>query len=556
MSFKEAIRRTEEDEQQRKDYFANLYGLENVEDLEHIEEEALYPSNRYYTIKLFYDPARFRTLPERRRLLAQARAQHPGRDIELCALNPEALASFSISPHAHMEELFLERGHVTDVEGRTEDLGRRFDLRVVARNIAVLRANGFYWSLMLQEQGRSLGLVRALVKAERDEEILGIMAPILGKRTEIVAPHLDANDIADRPPTIPLVMHEQLMLGTEAPANFAVHIAYESTPKTAIDKGARFEARRLLYADRTRSSSDQLSFELSRAARLFGLAGAAIGAEANTAMSAAILTWFSQVITVQRKICWISRARRSWDVGATQLRAEANLHGPVIGVEQLPRKIGQAKSWQEHIDATMTAARLQIEHATGQSPQGFMHEISLEDRIIAALNGAAIECPDTEDEFAFFEAGLHLVVLGHWIGSLKRTGQQTLDARMARYIRQSWGSIRTGGSCLLGQFPEEVWLALVELAGSFVPPVHGAPGQLPMLNRRGFREPKPITVTYAWVTEQTMQEPRLCRRTRTRLELRGPMLCFPSHQAQYWLEKAQIIRNLRGFLVTPRRNRR
>jgi hypothetical protein len=555
VSFMEAIRRSEKTRQRRDEYFSNLYGLNSVEDFEHVEERDLYPSNHYYTIKLFYDPARFRTAAERRRLLAQARAQHPDRKIELRALNPDALASFSISPHAHMEELFLERGHVTDVEGRTEDLGRRFDLRVVARNIAVLRANGFYWSLMLQEQGRSLGLIRARLEAERNEEILGIMAPILGKRTEIEAPHLDADDIADRPPIIPLVVHEQLMLGTETPANFAVHIAYETTPGTAVDKGGRFEARKFLYADRTKSSSAQLSFELSHADRLFGRAGA-IGAEANRAMNAAILTWFSQVIAAQRKICWISRASRSWDVGATQLRAEANLHGRVTGVERLPRKIDQAKTWQQQIDATVSAARLEIEHATGQIPQGFVHEISLEDRIIAALNGSAIECPDTEDEFAFFEAGLHMVVLAHWIGSLKRTGQQTLDARMARYIRQGWGSIRTGGNCLLGQFPEETWLALVELAESFVPPVHRAPGRLPVYNRRGFREPRPIAITYAWVTEQTLEEPRLYRRTRTRLELRGPMLCFPSHQAQYWSEKAQVIRNLRGFLVTPPRHRR
>jgi hypothetical protein len=552
MTFAELKRVIEGSRAQRNEYFSRLYGYETIEDFEGVDEDNLYPSNRYYTIQLFYDPARFRTAAERRRLLAQAQAQRPGRKLKLRALDPKDLSNFSISPHAYMEELFVKRGHVTDVEGRSEDHGRRNDLLVVARNIAALQTNGFFWSLMLQEKGRSLGFALSRFKEEREEQVLDIMAPVFGKRTEIVARRHEADDEnEDRPSILPLVMHEQLMLGTDVPVNYTVHLAYEATPGTVVDLGSRLKTRRLMYHNRASATSAQVAFEMSHSQELFGDRDAT-GAEANKVMNAAILTWFSQVIVAQRKICWISRARRTWDVGTTQIRAEAELHGSVTGVDKLPRKVGKAKNWQQQIEAATEAALSKIEHATDQTPAGFVYEASLDDRVIAALNGSAIECPDTDDELAFFEGGLHTVVLAYWIGSLKRTGEQTLDAMTARYIRQSWKAIQAGNNCLLGQFPEEIWHALVEIAESFVPPIRHMAGRLPSYDRRGFNEPTPITVTYAWLTPQTLREPRLQRRTRTRLELRGPMLCFPSNQAEYWKQKARIVRSPRGFSAPPK----
>jgi hypothetical protein len=51
----------------RNAYFSRLYGLETVQDFEDIELRDLLPSNPHYTIKLFYDPAKFQSAAERRK---------------------------------------------------------------------------------------------------------------------------------------------------------------------------------------------------------------------------------------------------------------------------------------------------------------------------------------------------------------------------------------------------------------------------------------------------------------------------------------------------------
>jgi hypothetical protein len=180
-------------------------------------------------------------------------------------------------------------------------------------------------------------------------------------------------------------------------------------------------------------------------------------------------------------------------------------------------------------------------------PEEIKHEVTLQDYMLAALHGSTIDLGD-DNEHEFFESGSHLVVLAHWIGVLKRTGQQVFGRGIARCLRVGWTEIETGQNCLLGQFPMEVWRILLQRSKGFFPPVIRKLGVLPRFDYRGFREAKPIKIQYEWITEQTLGAPP-CRATNSRITVRGPMLCFPTHQMEDWKIKAAIVHRQRGFMV-------
>jgi hypothetical protein len=76
----------------------------------------------------------------------------------------------------------------TNVEGRFPRPGSADYHKVVARNITILRANGFYWSKMLAQHGDSLWRGETFYPQGRREELDDRMAPILLRRTEMEAP--------------------------------------------------------------------------------------------------------------------------------------------------------------------------------------------------------------------------------------------------------------------------------------------------------------------------------------------------------------------------------
>jgi hypothetical protein len=184
-------------------------------------------------------------------------------------------------------------------------------------------------------------------------------------------------------------------------------------------------------------------------------------------MKAAILTWYSQVIAVQRKICWHVETARSWRLALRSLCDEADLHGRIIGVKELPKEVHRAATWDELVSDEMNRVSVEIEGATKTSPRWLTHKIHRNERLLAALHGSKFDLHPSHDEISFFEAGSHLVAVASWIGSLKRTGTQVLDEWTARCLCVGWNSIKRGNNCLFGQLPETTWLTLIEVAKTF-----------------------------------------------------------------------------------------
>jgi hypothetical protein len=530
VTLKELRRNVEAARALRNEYLSNLYGSET--DFDQIDDRDFYPSNRYYTIKLFYDPAKFRTAAERRRLrgyLAEARAKYAKRSVELRPLNLVSLRYGGISLFPDMEELLVDRGYVLDVEGRDGKSSRRGHFLVVSHNINILRANAFYWSRMLLKAGISLDLWAKPPREKDKARLFAVMAPIVGMPTD---PNPESSK-AER--LIPLVEHEQMLLGAKKVGERIAHIAHVTTPNTVVDHGRR--QVQLLFSDRASLVQQQLTFELANSSKLFE--GKSPVPNANSETNAAVLTWFSQVIAAQRKACWLVDAKNDWQLAVKQLLQEKELHKE-DGLVQLPQKTEEARTWPELLQRELKGHAQNIESSTGQRPMAIYHELTWEDRILTALHGSTIEP----------EFGSHLVALAHWIGVLKRTGKQTLDSRIARCLRCGWVEIEAGQNCLLGQFPHDTWRVLVQRAESFFRPQKWKykPGRLPYLDYSDFKEPKPIGIRYEWITRETLDSP-LCEETKRQITLRGPMLCFPTHQLQYWILKAQTVRRQHGFML-------
>jgi hypothetical protein len=534
VTLKEAARRSEEFRTRRNEYLSNLHGLETVEDFEHIEERDLYPSNRYYTIKLFYNPARFRTGAEQRKLrgyLADARAKYADRNVELRSLSVASLTFRSMSLFPDTERRFLDQGYVLDAEGRDRKTARRASLMVVSHNIDVLRANAFYWSRMLLKSGSSLLLWAKPPREKERGRLFAVMAPIMGRPTDP-----DSGKSRDEQ-IIPLVEHEQMLLGARIVKERTAHIAHITTPSTVVDHGRReFPS---LFSDRADLVESQLAFELANSYKIFE-GNDAPSTDAGSTTSAAILTWFSQVVTAQRKLCWLLEAKHDWRLALKQLLREEELHKNITGVAELPRKVEEAKTWPELLQSELKGHADDIESSTEQCALAVEHQVSLQHRILAALHGSTIDL-DHEDEHEFFDSGSHLIALAYWIGLLKRTGGQTLSRGIACYLRAGWSSIEAAENCLLGQFPKATWDALLRRARDFFPPVIRRPGKLPYFDYRGFKESKPVKIKYEWITEETLNSPPY-REAKGSIVLRGAMLCFPLHQVTNWADKAQIIR--------------
>lgn len=539
----EAMRRSVEARWQRDVYFSRLYGLDTVEDFEHIEQRSLEKSNPYYTIQLFYDFERFRTAAGKRQLrqhLAAAQARYPGRNIELRPISTASLTYRSMSLFPGVEKRFIERGYVLDVEERAKKTDRRGNFLVVGHNIDVLRANAHHWGRMLLAAGTSLRLWAHRPPEKQRDRLFEAMEPITGRSSRPDKNRTRAEK------TIPLVEHEQMLLGARSVEGRVVHIAYQTTPGTVADQGRR--EYQTLFSDRADLVEQQMIDELGNAHRIFEGVDAP-SAEANSTTKAAILTWFSQVVATQRKVCWLLAAKRNWSLALDQLRVEKELYTEITGVRTLPLRMNDAKSWPELLESELKGHADDIQGSIKQRPESKnrRYDVTLQSFILAALHGSTIDLGD-DNEQEFFDTGSHLIALAHWIGVLKRTGQQTFGKHIAQCLRIGWSEIEAGQNVLLGQLPMEVWRLLLQRSKEFFPRLIVAPGKLPRLNHEGFKEPRPIKVKYEWITPETL-DTSLCRSTSGSITVRGPMLCFPLHQIEDWKAKGDIIRRQRGFTI-------
>jgi hypothetical protein len=163
-----------------------------------------------------------------------AMAQYPDRTVYLQPLNPTSLEYFSLSPFPEMEQRFIERGYVTDVEGRLFRSGSIHYTQFVRRNLAALQANAMAMATLLQANPQGL------MPAEPDDElrkrtVYHAMGPILGNRTF----HREEGQ-PDQPIIYPLAEHQGMLLGcTDFSQPRRIHWAREMTSAKAIEHGER-----------------------------------------------------------------------------------------------------------------------------------------------------------------------------------------------------------------------------------------------------------------------------------------------------------------------------
>lgn len=525
MKFSTLARMHAEQQAERHRYFLDLYQLNGqvvpADAFEHIDDEELYPSNRYFPITLYYDPKRLRTEAARQRLYRRTTRQHRGRIVRMRALLPDRLSRVSVSRGPRFEKLFLARGYATNVEGRTTiGRGKPGTFKVADRNFAAFRANAHLWAKILSDQSQAMFGVSSVGEQK------ALAAPMLGKRQKNGRP-------------LPLVRHKGLFLGVRGPSDHDFHLAHATTPREAFDEGGRLPAQKFLFGNLRREPIEQLELEIANAQLIWG-SRRRLSAETRSAASAAIVVWYSQIVATQRRISWDTDIRRKWPVEHSELLKEIKRHGTAIGVERLPAKAKARRLSQQIVwEADQIVGRID------DAWNDFAHRISRTDRILAALNGSAVDYAAKDIE-KLIESKEYLVIIASWIGTLKRTGVQVFDESIARWLRFGWKSIRSN-RCLFGQFPETTWLKLISLAGKYDFQPARTAGALPRLQLRGFS--KPFTVTYEWVTIKTLEQPTACSWEHDVLALKGPMLCFPANKLAYWKQKASIVKKQNGFLA-------
>ena len=493
-------------------------------------------SDRYRPVVLFYDPKMHRTTASRKKLLDDARAENPGRQFRLQPLQKEDLARVSISPFALAEEQFQRLGYVNEIEARKFGIGKKYGRPAsVATSLAILRTNALLWKEMLKKQYRSLSLCISGADDERGEDFDELAAHILGRRTRKKAPII--LEYSKRPRSVPVILHEGLYLGSSAKTNDQVYASTEATPQTTQRNGTSEVARQMLFGSRWQISQEQIAFEFENAGRLFGN-----GKAGTDAMCGAIVTWFSQVIIAQRRAVWRMQAKTNWSVIMKELKYEKKLYRQIAGIKKLP--------WRAAPDASLAAPMSDLK-ATYKGASVIVR-MSLEDRILAALNGSMINLPEC-GEYDYFNNGYHLIAIAKWIGELKRTGEATITQWICRCLElgRDWIDHDQPGNHLRGQFNDATWKAIFNVARSVRPRrtlllnrPNGGPSQLPKLR---LAKAYPVKVRYEWVNANTIANSGTYKRRGRTLTICGPMLCFPGGQHQFWIEKSAVIRQLGGF---------
>ena len=534
MTFRDAAKQAARQQDERHEYFLKLYRLDSKKVLadafEYIDYEQLYPSNRYFPVTLYYDPDRVQTEKRRKRLYDRAKGKFRHRVVRMRPLDPKALDKSSVTHGPRFERLFLKRGYAADVEGRTfVGKGRPKSFKVVEANKAILQANAHLWTGMLAGQSHLFGVTSP-------KELKALAAAMLGTARK-------------NGRLIPLVRYKGLLLGTRTPVGYPFHLASSTTPLEAMNEGQR--SIDLLFGRLTQEALEQIEFELANMHTLFG-GRPRNPPERRQQASAAVLVWFSQVIAAQRRVVWDTEMRRKWSIELDQLLNERRIHKRVVGAKVLSERHVKRKTIDEQIDDEKETLKGEAEDIWDGYRPKCIHKISLNDRMLAALHGSAVDFTARSEDH-FIESKEYLIVLARWIGELKRTGVQTFDEGIARCLRLGWSFISKGDNCLLGQFPRTTWLRLVSMAGKEVRQTSRIPYGLPRLRIDGYAGR--FDVTYEWATMNTLDDPTACVWEDGTLALRGTLLCFPADRLAYWKRKTSMVGKLRGFWA-PRKSKR
>jgi hypothetical protein len=531
-TLRESSRKIVAAQSERHAYLSKLYGIKGtqIDVFDDLENENLYPSNRYFPITFYYDPDRIAEQKlEHQYSLAKRKYRH--RVLRKQPLDLKALRKFSVSHGPRFESIFLENGYATDLDGRTFiGRGRPKSFKVVEANKTIVQANAHLWTTMLAECSQPLFEVNS------PDEIKALAAAMLGMAKK-----------GGR--LIPLVPYKNLFLGAHAPVGYPFYFAHSMTPLEAIKEGKR--TIELLFTRVGQDAMKQIEFEFANAHILFG-GGARISLKDHHKARASIVVWFSQVLATQRRVVWGMEIRRTWAVELRELLNEKKIHKRVLGAPMLSEKHIKSKTVDEQIDFETDVLQGEAEDIWGYRPD-CMHELSLEERMLAVLHGISVDSTACS-EYDFIESKEYLIALARWIGALKRTGVQTFDEHIARYVRLGWNRIGKGDNCLLGQFPKATWLTLVNMAGKEVMEPPRTPYGLPRRRIDGYAGR--FDVTYEWVTINTIHNPTACTWENGALSLRGPLLCFPTDQIAYWKRKASIVTELRGFLAPDLQKKR
>jgi hypothetical protein len=489
-----------------------------------LEELPLYPSNMAYKITVYYDSTRDFSNDDLERILTAARAQYPDRTVHLEPLNPSSLEYYSLSPFPEMERRFKGKdGYVADVEGRLYRSGSIHYTEFVRRNLAALQANAMAMATLLHAHPQGL-----IHPAEPDDElrkraVYQAMGPIIGNKTF----HREEGQ-PDQPVIYPLVEYKGMMLGcTDFSLKRRIHWAREMTPAKAVEHGERRYARDKLFGISTDETKKQLLLEAAHARHLFSphlLDPAAIPVETNPAM---ILAWYSQAIAAMRKVCWLVATKQESSVAAQALYEEARVHRSAIGNPRLPRN---RRTWEDLIvDLVDQRNELIVEQCPPVLAVNEMtYEISWRNEILAALMGATydsqVDCPDSP----FQNPSKFIRHLADWIGELKRKRTATLNAYTAASILELLDRDEQCERLLLSQFPRSTWAALADVSEAV------SCGERP-----------DVEVTYTWTTDPA--RPYGYANVGNRIALVGPLLCYPTLEADQWRENARVVLGLRGF---------
>jgi hypothetical protein len=156
------------------------------------------------------------------------------------------------------------------------------------------------------------------------------------------------------------------------------------------------------------------------------------------------------------------------------------------------------------------------------------YEISWRNEILAALMGATYDsradCPDSP----FQNPSKFIRHLADWIGELKRKRTATLNAYTADSILELLDMDEQCERLLLSHFPRSTWAALADVSEAV------SCGERP-----------DVEVTYTWTTDPA--RPYGFANAGNRIALVGPLLCYPTLEADQWRENARVILGVRGF---------
>lgn len=446
---------------------------------------------------LYYNPAILRTPVCRERALADFKQRHPGIIPKVEPLFPNDLKHFSISRYPLADQVFHQRGYVSNIDF-TNEPGNSHESPYVKQSKAAVRLQYMMLDAMLSEfpglDGGTLPL-----DPTRTLEALS------GKRCNA---------------SVPLVEHEDLLLGcTDFGQQRRVHMAFEFNSQKGLNEAKR-DPMGLMYA-MPDELYEQISFELVHSRELF-----------NGASPLAIVTWHSQVLAYLRKWAWTKRFLEKNLTGyhfdevdhLTNRVRKPTEDDFVAGLDDAVRKAFNDAT-NEYNEKCKNTANGMVGNPT-YSMRLWEHE-----KWIAMLHGSMFQGWEFDRREGYQSNDLyHLRPLTVWIGELKRKRCAVLNDVISPIFELFQGSSED-----FSDFAEQLSFEALE-----------------SLRDRALlieENASPVHVVYEWTRDA--EQPRSIDVIHGVLVIRGPLLTFPLRASRYWNERAEVIRRNGGFELAP-----